>query len=183
MDVNLRPHLRYAVYLAKHKWFVFLACRRLGVPWLGVLHDLSKLDPREWRPYVERFYGRGQRPDGTIVTDKELPADLWLEYEGAWLIHERRNRHHPGWWVSHVNPHGWGTVNGEHTGNFTVLPMPRRYVAEMVADWDGARRAGAAGARATTREWYQDNGHRLPLHPRTTVLVDELLTELERGDR
>lgn len=50
----MRPHLRYALYVARHKWFVLLAGRRTGAPlWRLLVHDWSKLTPAEWGAYVE----------------------------------------------------------------------------------------------------------------------------------
>lgn len=176
----LRTQYAYGRYVFRHRWFVFQAARRLGVPWLGLLHDLSKFDPKEWTPYVERFYGRGQRPDGTVVTEAELPADVKFAYDYAWLMHQKRNKHHPMYWLTHFNTRN--PVRPDRVpGDYEALPMPERYVREMLADWDGARRAGAEGAKRTTAAWYEANGAGLPLHPQTRALVERLLPLLEDG--
>ena len=48
---------KYLKAVLKHKWFVFIECRKLGIPWLGVIHDLSKFLPSEFIPYARYFYG------------------------------------------------------------------------------------------------------------------------------
>lgn len=53
----MKKHLRYLKYLIRHRWYVFLECCKLGIPWRGIVHNLSKFLPSEWFPYVERFYG------------------------------------------------------------------------------------------------------------------------------
>lgn len=36
---------KYLSYIIRHKWFVFIAACKLGIPWRGITHDLSKLMP------------------------------------------------------------------------------------------------------------------------------------------
>lgn len=44
--MNVKGHLAYLWYVLRHKYFVFVECCRLGVPWRGLVHDLSKLSPK-----------------------------------------------------------------------------------------------------------------------------------------
>lgn len=157
--MSLRAHWRYAVFLARHKWFVFRACRRLGVSWLGVLHDLSKLRPDEWGPYADYFYGgHDGRRDA---------------FDRAWLLHIHRNRHHPQFWVLRND-----------TDGVSLLEMPERYVREMVADWLGAGMAikghGWDRAPAECYAWWKENRDRseYAMHLATRDLVEKLLWQL-----
>jgi hypothetical protein len=169
----MRAHWRYLKYVLRHRRFVAQAARRYGVPWLGFLHDWSKFLPSEWFPYVRRFYGGPHRPWAEFSNyEKQNHHDAaWrLSAEGvkesfdrAFHAHQRRNKHHPGYYVLYTHP------------QIVCLPMPERYVREMLADWDGARLAGADGAKGSTQEWYRENGARLPLHPETRALVERLL--------
>ena len=34
--------------ITKHKWIVFKLCCRVGMPWRGLIHDLSKYSPTEF---------------------------------------------------------------------------------------------------------------------------------------
>ena len=52
----MRRYIAYAQYVLAHKWYVFLAGCRLGLPWLAALHDLSKFSPAEFGPYARFFY-------------------------------------------------------------------------------------------------------------------------------
>jgi hypothetical protein len=55
----IQAHWKYLKYVVRHKWYVFLACRQLGVPlWQSIIHDWTKLLPCEWFPYVQFFYGQ-----------------------------------------------------------------------------------------------------------------------------
>lgn len=54
-----------------------------------------------------------------------------------------------------------------------ALPMPERYVREMLADWMGAGRA--ITGRWETPKWYMDNRHNMVLHPDTRAYVEREL--------
>ena len=181
--MSIRMHWRYARYVWRHKVFVFRACRRLGVPWLGVLHDLSKLRPDEWNPYVAHFYGGPHRPwTHTSGYEKTyFPRLAWASsaegvqeaFDLAWLAHIHRNRHHPQYWVLR-----------QDTDGVACLPMPERYIREMVADWLGAGMAikghGWDRAPAECRAWWAANKARsgYALHPATRRRVEQLLEGL-----
>jgi hypothetical protein len=53
----MNKHWNYFKYILKHKYYCFIECWKLGIPWRGIVHDLSKFRPCEWFPYVEYFYG------------------------------------------------------------------------------------------------------------------------------
>jgi len=84
-------HLRYLKYVLRHKWFVFIECFRLGIPWRGLVHDLSKFRPSEWFPYVEKFYG------GWKDINSSHPVNQ--AFDKAWLLHQKRNPHHWQYWL------------------------------------------------------------------------------------
>lgn len=57
----MNAHLRYASYVARHKWFVLMAGLKTGAPlWRLLIHDWTKLLPCEWFPYVRAFNTRPQ---------------------------------------------------------------------------------------------------------------------------
>lgn len=105
----------------RHKYYVLLAGLKLGVPfYLLVLHDWSKLTPREYPHYQRQFFGTADDPS---------------RFSYAWNNHQKSNRHHWEYWIP---------ITGHSKGGYKdlqPLPMPRKYVLEMVADWMGASRA------------------------------------------
>jgi hypothetical protein len=159
----VRRHIRYGWYLLRHKWFVFQAGCKLGIPWLAALHDLSKLRPSGWLPCARYFY----EPDGSKKTRRDKtgyykPTDTGDEaFDFAWLLHQKRNKHHWRWWVL-----------PEDEGGLKVLPMPDRYRREMLADWIGA---GRAQGTPNTLDWYTVNRHKMKLHPETQVWIEAQL--------
>jgi len=60
------------------------------------------------------------------------------------------------------------------------LPMPKKYVFEMVADWMGAGRA--ITGRWEVKEWYKKNKDKMLLHEATREAVEKILEVLGVGD-
>jgi hypothetical protein len=84
----VRAHAKYLRYLLRHKWYVLRAGLKTGAPlWRLIVHDASKFRPREWRPYVRKFYTQpqpGERVSG--VADN-------AGFSGVVL--KTRQSHHP----------------------------------------------------------------------------------------
>lgn len=146
-------HFAYLHYVLRHKWHVFRASRKLGVPLVqSILHDASKFLPSEWKPYVKCFYA----PDGSKRYN-ETP-----EFNAAWCAHQRRNLHHWQAWLLK-----------EDEGGMFPIPMPMKYIREMVADWVGAGIAITGSNNVCG--WYGKNWHKMKLHPVTRAKVEKLL--------
>jgi len=146
-------HLKYLRYVIRHKWFVFIECCKLGIPWRGLVHDLSKFRWSEWRPYVWSFNGPWKYDD----------RPLWLRdiFNKAWLLHQHRNPHHWQFWCLRCD------TDGE-----TVLQMPDCYMREMLADWRGANKAQGGDGKADSLKWYEKNRAKMVLHPDTRIWIE-----------
>lgn len=144
-------HWRYLRAVIRHKRFVYEEGRKLGLGrWQLLIHDWSKFLPSEWVPYAEQFYGNpGHKPE-------ESPA-----FRVAWLRHQKRNPHHWQYWLIM-----------DDSGRVGPLPMPDKYLLEMVADWRGANRAYGD---QTMLAWYKGSFHARQLHPDTRYTVECLL--------
>jgi hypothetical protein len=142
--------LKYHWYVLKHRWFVFLAGLTVGASlWRIITHDLSKYLPSEWYAYLEYFYGE--------KTEKAKE-----DFDKAWLLHQRRNKHHWQYWLLNKDD-----------GSVVPLEMPQEYVKEMVADWVGAGRA--ITGKTEVFAWYSKNKHNIVLHDKTREAVEDLL--------
>lgn len=161
-------HLKYLWYIIKHKWFVFVEAIKLGIPWLGLVHDWSKFLPDEWLPYARYFYGpklpksHTEDPVGYFYVPAAHTASA---FDLAWLKHIHRNRHHWQWWVLR-----------EDDGGIKILAMSDRHRREMLADWRGAGRAQGYGDN--TKPWYEANKDKMHLHPDTRRWIELKLEEL-----
>jgi hypothetical protein len=152
-------YVRYLWYLLRHKWYVLLASWKYGCLWLGIVHDLSKFYPSEFFAYAEYFYGKWREAEEKDPSEHER---MKLNFDLAWLYHQRRNPHHHQFWVQLKDD-----------GIDDPMEMPEIYVREMLADWEGAGRA--IHGRIETLEWYEKNWHKMLLHPLTRSMVEKLL--------
>jgi len=172
-------HWKYASYVIRHKWFVFVEAVRLGQPLLGIIHDSSKMLPDEWRPYTRFFYG-SWRTTAEWAEKTSFDVNTYLsigprtqervdaEFDLAWLKHIHRNKHHWQHWVLR-----------EDSGATKALEMPYRYICEMISDWRGAGKAQRHGDN--TVEWYKANKDKMLLAEGTRETVERLLG-LEESD-
>ena len=101
--------------ITHHKLLVMAGCFRVGLYWQGLTHDLSKYSPTEF--LVGARYYQGTRSPNAAERDEK-------GYSEAWMHHKGRNRHHYEYWTD-MSP---------MTRNYDPIPMPRRYLAEMVMD-------------------------------------------------
>lgn len=159
----MKAHWQYLKYVLRHKWFVFKWCVALGVPRAGITHDLSKFHPREWFPYVDKFYG-GPWPESAHLWQSKPNTQGWVDrrFDEAWNHHQKRNPHHWQYWVLH-----------EDSGKTLCLDMPLRYRLEMLADWNGA--GEAINGKVDTRNWYLKNRTNMLLHPDTRRWIERML--------
>ena len=84
------------------------------------------------------------------------------DFDFAWLLHQKRNRHHWQWWIL-----------PEDSGGLKVLEMPVKYRKEMICDWRGAGRAQRN--KTTTKEWYEVNKHKMQLGSITREWIEQML--------
>lgn len=146
--------LDYLLYVIKHKWYVFLECYKLGIPWLGIIHDLSRFYPDEFLAYAASApYNRENKP-----------ADIAVAFEYAWNNHQHRNKHHFEYWI-HFD---------YHFHQKRLLLIPDKYRREMLADWRGAARAHD-GKTGTPTDWYLRNRDVIQLHPETRAWIEHQL--------
>jgi hypothetical protein len=157
----LKRHLKYASYVVRHKWFVLVECVKLGIPLRGLLHDLSKLRPSEWFPYVEFFYGNHH-------DDSERGQQVQKDFDIAWLLHQKRNPHHWQWWLL-----------PEDSGDVKVFEMPMGVRKEMLADWRGAGKAQGKKGPGACIEWYVNNKSKMTLGTETQKWIERQLGTLK----
>lgn len=183
----MRRHWSYLKYVVRHKWYVFLACLKLGVPiWIAIWHDWDKFLPDEWFPYARTFY----KSDG----EKQYQPDE--SFDRAWNAHQKRNKHHWQYWLLVYDKNPWPKINVQsYDGGMSnlesavkelerllntapvVLPIPDVYRREMLADWIGA---GRALGKPKTWEWYAANRDNMKLHSDTRAWIEEQVSRLEQ---
>jgi hypothetical protein len=176
--------------LLKHKWCVFQAAWRLGIPWLGLIHDWSKFLPREFIAYAQWFYGPTQTvtidPDaiireGDTVTvwgrgpvSRSNPTGVYvkkvLDRVTLSVVPLSQKLAFDTAWNNHQknNRHHWQYWLLVYDHQSTVcIPMPDRYRKEMLAAYDGAE--------PNTKQWYLDHRGKMLMHHKTRQWIEEQL--------
>jgi Family of unknown function (DUF5662) len=159
----MNKHLKYLWYVIRHKWFVFVECCKLGIPWRGITHDLSKFRWSEWKPYVDYFYGKwGVRFNGGMAWEWTKNTKVKNAFDHAWLLHQHRNPHHWQHWLLR-----------EDDGGTKIIRMPFGVLKEMIADWRGAGKA--ITGKDDVVGWYRKNRDKIVLHDLDRQVVEDYL--------
>ena len=145
-------YFKYLIYIIEHKWSVLIECWKEGLYWHGITHDLSKFRLSEFIPYARFFY----KKDRTNNYKQSDETDL--DFLSGWNLHQKRNKHHWNYWVSVTRKN-----------EIIPLPMPEKYVRQMICDWRGMSRKFGG----TAREYYIKNKDKFILHPLTKKLIDK----------
>lgn len=164
----MKAHWKYLKYVVRHKWFVYIAGRHLGVSfWRLLKHDWHKFLPSEWFPYVAYFYGPTVAMKDTEPDDYRYwcaRGPVMADFDHAWNLHQKRADHHWQFWVL-----------TEDSGKVKPLQMSEAAVLEMVADWYGAGRAITGKWEADV--WYEKNKEKMNLWPKTRERVEQIFQE------
>ena len=137
----------------------------MGIPWQGVIHDLSKLGYREFFSSAKYFQG-----DRTPI-EAEREA---VGYSYAWRNHKGKNRHHWQWYIDNDGVDEHGVIK------WNAAPMPDKYIKEMYCDMVGAGRA--YGGEASPVKYYLSKRHEWLLHPETKEKFEKMLGVFREED-
>ena len=147
--------------ITKHRHKVIAHCAKAGILLQGLRHDLSKYSPTEFWQGV-RFF------DGTHSPTEDERRTLGFSL--AWMHHKGRNRHHWEYWTDYSMAEK----------RYVPMPMPRRYLAEMLCDRIAASKIykGKAYTDAAPLEYLLGGKMRDSMHPQTRELLERFLTQL-----
>lgn len=163
--MKMKPWQHFKTITA-HRIEVMKGCFRMGLYRQGLTHDLSKYSPSEfWNG--AKYYQGVRSPNAAEREDKG--------YSEAWMHHKGRNRHHYEYW----------TDMSRVTKTYEAMPMPRKYLAEMVADRIAACKIyeGEAYDTGSALRYLMRSREKDLMNPRTRRELEFLLTMLqERGE-
>lgn len=158
--------VKHFVTITRHRHVVIKHCRKAGIFWQGLRHDLSKYSPTEFIPGMKYYTGTRSPNEG----EREL-----FGHSLAWIHHKGRNKHHFEYWTDY-NP---------KSKVVEPVKMPMRYVAEMFCDRVAAGKIykGDSYNDSSPIEYFMKAKGRRVIHPETSDLLEELLTMLsEKGE-
>ena len=150
-------YFKYLKSLLLHKWWVFLAGRKLKLPlWTLIIHDWQKFTPSEFSVYARYFFDNKKNKK---------------EFMFTWLHHVHRGPHHWEYWLLNPKYNFSDAVKGK-------IPMPEKYIKEMVADWMGASKTYTGSWNMCT--WLNDNYENIVdnLNPLSEITLDYSLFDL-----
>ena len=137
--------IKHLILITKHKWVVFKLCCKVGIPWRGLVHDLSKYSPTEFFESIKYY-------TGTHSPVAECRKNVG--YSKAWIHHKAKNKHHYEYWIDfYPDPRG--------------VIMPYKYAAEMICD------KLAAGIIYNGKNWTPDVELNYYLKERRSSIIHE----------
>ncbi len=160
---------RHFKTITYHKYLVAKGCFRVGLYRQGIMHDLSKYSPTEF--LVGARYYQGNRSPNNAEREK-------TGYSTAWMHHKGRNRHHYEYWQDYSR-------DPEKRGQMVPVPMPDRYVAEMIMDRIAASKVyrGREYTDASPLEYYSQGAKHRLIHEETAAVLERMLRMLaEEGE-
>ena len=147
--------------ITKHRWLVRGGCFRVGLYWQGLVHDLSKYAPAEFL-IGAKYYQGTRSPNAAEREDKG--------FSEAWMHHKGRNRHHYEYW----------TDMDRVTRNYESVPMPRKFLVEMVMDRRAACKTyqGKDYTDASALIYFDKSREKSLMHEQTRQELGYILTML-----
>ena len=155
---NFFKHIKI---VSKHKWLVFKFSVKLGIPFRGLMHDLSKFSYDEFWESVKYY-------DGKVSPITKCKQENG--YSKAWLHHKGRNKHHVQYWVD--------------LGTKGVAPViPYKYVVEMICDKLSASITynGKNWTNSSEYEYWVKEKKRIIVNPKIENFLEEVFLNLKEN--
>ena len=144
--------------ITRHKWVVFKLCCKAGIPWRGLVHDLSKYSPTEFWESA-KFYNGHMSP---IILARRKYG-----YSKAWLHHKGRNKHHSEYWYDPMAK--------------PEMPIiPYKYTVEMICDnlAAGIIYNGKRWRKDTQLKYWIKRQNEQPLNEKNKAMLTEVFTQI-----
>ena len=154
---KLTSIFRHTALIMRHKRRVLINCRKCGLFFRGLVHDLSKFSPTEFFESVRYFTGT-RSPIGVCRRERG--------YSNAWLHHKGRNKHHIEYWYDQ---------------DCDEIPMmPYQFAVECACDKLAATRvyAGKNYDTAMPLAHWERYGNKAPGNPRTMEFMLRVFTDV-----
>ena len=153
--------IKHTILVTKHRWVVFKLCCKVGEPWRGFVHDLSKFSPTEFWESVK--YYQGNKSPIPVARRENGFSDAWLHHKG-------RNKHHLEYWV-------------DPRAKEYAAVVPYKYIAEMACD------KMAASIIYNGKNWTQSDEYnywlkekeKTILNPKVERFFDELFKQVKEN--
>ena len=155
MKYHILKHLHT---INRHRFHVFVNCVHCGIPFRGLVHDLSKYSPTEFFISARNYSGTRS----PIANERKEEHG----YSKVFIHHTRRNRHHYEYWVDVT------------TGDIILIPMPYRFALECCCDMISASMVynGKKFRRDMPLAFFLKTKDKSMMHSSTKRFIQEVLT-------
>ncbi len=167
MKPTLKKAWGHLKTINRHRHLVIRHCRKAGIFWQGLFHDLSKYTPTEFFAGI-RYYSDGKKSPNEAQR-------LEFGYSLAWLHHKGRNLHHFEYWNDY-NP---------SEGKVLPVPMPKNWMKELLCDRLAASKIyrGKNYTQAHPLDYFLKGKSRRFIAKETSDIIEYFLTVLaEQGE-
>lgn len=158
MRLKLSNIFKHLALVTRHRHAVFVRCFKCGIPWRGLVHDLSKFSAAEFFESA-RYYQGNRSPIGACRRATGVSL--------AWLHHKGRNRHHIEYWLD--------------PDCKTTPMMPYKFAVECVCDKIAATRTYAKSNYYQGLElehWYR-YGNKVEGNPKTMAFIERVFLDIK----
>ena len=144
--------------ITKHRFLVFKLCIKAGIPFRGLVHDLSKYSPTEFFESAKYYVGY---KSPTQVARQER------SYSKAWLHHKGRNKHHEEYWYDFYAP-------------VHAPVIPYKYSVEMICDnlAAGITYKGKEFTKEYPLWYWQNKKNKQLFNPKIQLFIEDIYTEI-----
>lgn len=145
----------------RHRFEVFKLCCKVGIPFRGLVHDLSKYSFEEFFESV-KYYTNGTI--SPLLTSKKENG-----YSRAWLHHFGRNKHHFEYWY-------------DYDARIETPVIPFKYMKEMVCDRIAASKVYYKNNYSNNRalEYFNSQKDKIKMDKRLISFLEEVFTRLSK---
>ena len=161
--MKIKNAFLHIALVIRHKHKVFIHAVKCGIPFRGLVHDLSKFSPSEFFESVKFFQGN-RSPIGVARREQGVSR--------AWLHHRGRNKHHIEYWYDH---------------ECDPLPMmPYKYAVECVCDKISATKTYAKKSynNSLPLAHWERYGCKAPCNPKTSAFIERVFIDLrDNGEK
>lgn len=144
--------------ITRHRWVVFKLCCKAGIPYRGLIHDLSKYSPTEFWESV-KYYNGNMSP--ILLARREQG------YSSAWLHHKGRNKHHAEYWYDQM-------------AKDSMPVIPYKYTVEMICDnlAAGIVYNGKRWRNDTQLKYWNKRNSEVPINEKNKAMLTEVFTQI-----
>lgn len=160
MSKNFFKHLNT---ITKHRWLVFKFSCKVGIPFRGFVHDLSKFSPTEFNNGV-KYYSGVMSP----LFNERKNNNMYSE---TCIHHTNRNKHHYEYWIDF------------YRGDVILKKIPYKYSLEYVIDMISASVTYNKKnfKKELPLQFFIEREKAYLMHPMTKEFIKTLLTRYKEG--